>query len=149
MAIAILSVALGHIDDWTFELGNLVNDYVIDELDTDPRETHTRFGELIANPADEDDGRPWYKKLFDVKTAVAKAIGYFFIWLAAKVAWIIVWWAHFIHKALGLLSGWRWHRSSCRYLMLNATRGIAVRYCLGLLLRYCSCGRLAGRWPTS
>ena len=131
VAIAILSVTLGHIDEWTFELGNTIDEYVVEGLDTDPRETHTRFGELIANPADEDDDRAWYEKIFDVKAAVATAIAKLIIWLAAKIAWIIVWWAYFIHKAL-VYFGIALAPVFLPMLMLNATRGIAVRYVLGL-----------------
>ena len=100
VAVAVLSITLGYIDEWTFEAGNLVNDYVIDGLGTDPRETHTRFGEIIANPADEDDDRAWYERIFDVNTAVAEALAKMLIFFAAKISWFVVWWAYFIHKAL-------------------------------------------------
>ena len=131
VAIAVLSVTLNYVDDWTFELGNLINDYVIEGLGTDPREAHTRFGEIIANPADEDDDRSWLKKMFDAKTAIASAIAKLFIFLASKIAWIIVWWAYFIHKAL-VYFGVALAPIFLPMLMLNATRGIAVRYTLGL-----------------
>lgn len=131
VAIAVLSVTLGYVDDWTFDLGNIINEFIVDGLDTDPRETHTRFGELIANPADEDDDRSWYEKLFDAQTAIAKAISWMFIWLAAKIAWVIVWWAYFIHKAV-VYFGISLSAIFLPMLMLNATRGIAVRYVMGL-----------------
>ncbi len=131
VAIAILSVTLGYVDDWTFDLGNMINDFIVEDLNTDPRETHTRFGELIANPVDEDDDRSWYEKLFDAKTAIAKAISWMLIWLAAKIAWVIVWWAYFIHKAV-VYFGISLSAIFLPMLMLNATRGIAVRYVLGL-----------------
>ena len=131
VAVGVLSISLGYIDEWTFEAGNLVNDYVIDGLDTDPRETHTRFGEIIANPGDADDDRAWYERIFDADTAVAEAISKMLIWFAAKVAWLIVWWAYLIHKAL-VYFGIALAPIFLPMLMLNATRGIGVRYVMGL-----------------
>ena len=131
IAIAVLSVTLGYVDDWTFDLGNTINEFIVDGLGTDPREKHTSFGELIANPVDEDDDRSWYEKLFDAKTAIAKAISWMLIWLAAKIAWVIVWWAYFIHKAV-VYFGISLSAIFLPMLMLNATRGIAVRYVMGL-----------------
>ena len=131
VAIAILSVTLNYIDDWTFELGNLINDYVIEGLDTDPRETHTRFGELIVNPIDDGEDESWLDKIFDAKAATATWIGKMLILAASKIAWIIVWWAYFLHKAL-VYFGVALAPIFLPMLMLNATRGIAVRYTLGL-----------------
>lgn len=131
VAIGVLSITLGYIDEWVFELGNLVNDHVIEGLDTDPRETHTRFGEMIANPSDDGDDRAWYERIFDAQTAIAEALAKLLIWFAAKVAWVIVWWAYFIHKALVYFSI-ALAPIFLPMLMLNATRGIAVRYGLGL-----------------
>jgi hypothetical protein len=131
VAIAVLSVTLGYIDEWVFELGNVVNEHVIDGLGTDPRETHTRFGEMIANPADGGDDRAWYERIFDAQTAVAEAISKLVIWFAAKIAWVIVWWAYFIHKAL-VYFGIALAPIFLPMLMVNAARGIAVRYVLGL-----------------
>ncbi len=131
VAIGVLSITLGYIDEWTFELGNVVNDVVIEGLNTDPRETHTRFGELLTNPADEDDDRAWYERIFDARTAIAEALAKIMIWFAAKVAWVIVWWAYFIHKAL-VYFGIALAPVFLPMLLLNATRGIAVRYVLGL-----------------
>ncbi|MCB1095968.1 MAG: hypothetical protein KDN22_10375 [Verrucomicrobiae bacterium] len=131
VAIAVLSVTLGYIDEWVFELGNLVNDHVVTGLGTDPRETHTRFGEMIANPTDGDDDRAWYERIFDPQTAVAEALAKLLIWFAAKIAWVIVWWAYFIHKAL-VYFGISLAPIFLPMLMVNATRGIAVRYVLGL-----------------
>ena len=132
VAVAILSVTLGYIDDWVFDSGNLVNDFIIDGLNTDPRETHTRFGELLANPADADDDRSWYDRIFDAQTAMAEWLAKGIIWLAAKAAWVIVWWAYFIHKAI-VYFGVALAPIFLPMLMLNATRGIAVRYVMGLL----------------
>ena len=132
VAIAILSICLNYVADWTFELGNIVNEYVLEGLDTDPRETHTRFGELIANPVDDDDGKPWYKKMFDPKTAIAKALASAVIWLAAKIAFVIVWWSYLIHKAV-VYFGVSVSAIFLPLILLNATRGIAVRYLLGLI----------------
>ena len=131
VAVAILSVTLSFIDDWTFELGNLVNEHVIERLDTDPREAHTRFGELIVNPVDDGEDEGWWDKIFDAKAATATWIGKLLILVAAKIAWLIVWWAYFLHKAL-VYFGVALAPIFLPMLMLNATRGIAVRYLLGL-----------------
>ncbi|MFT5471171.1 MAG: hypothetical protein ACI8UO_006304, partial [Verrucomicrobiales bacterium] len=131
VAVAILSIALGYIDEWTFELGNIVNEYVVAGLETDPRETHTRFGEIIANPADGDDDRAWYERIFDSDTAIAEAFSYLLIMIAAKISWFIVWWAYFIHKAL-VYFGIALAPIFLPMLILNSTRGIGVRYVLGL-----------------
>ena len=132
VAIAVISVSLNYVAEWTFGLGNLVNDYVLEGLNTDPRETHTRFGELIANPVDEDDDRSWFRKIFDVKTAVVKALTWALIWLAAKIAYVIVWWAYLIHKAV-VYFGVSVSAIFISMILLNATRGIAVRYLMGLV----------------
>jgi hypothetical protein len=132
VAIAVLSVCLNFVAEWTFELGNIVNEYVLEGLDTDPRETHTRFGELIANPVDEDDGKPWYKKMFDPQTAVAKALTSAVIWMAAKIAFVIVWWSYLIHKAI-VYFGVAVSAIFLPMFLLNATRGIAIRYLMGLI----------------
>ncbi len=131
IAVAVLSVVLGYIDDWTFDAGNLVTDFVLDGLDTDPRETHTRFGELLANPVDEGDEQSWLDRLFDARTALAEMIAKGLIWFAAKIAWVIVWLAYFIHKAL-VYFGVALSPIFLPMIMLNATRGIAVRYVMGL-----------------
>ncbi|MDA0814053.1 MAG: hypothetical protein O3C21_16885 [Verrucomicrobia bacterium] len=130
-AIAILTVVLNYVDDWTFEIGNLINEHVIGELGSDPRETHTRFGELITEP-EEDADQSWYEEIFALEASIAKALGYFLIWLAAKVAWLIVWWAYFIQKAL-LYFGMALSPIFLPMFLLNATRGIMVRYVLGLI----------------
>ncbi|MEZ5325758.1 MAG: hypothetical protein R3F19_11935 [Verrucomicrobiales bacterium] len=130
-AIAILTVVLNYVDDWTFEIGNLINEHVIGELGSDPRETHTRFGELITEP-EEDADQSWYEEIFALEASIAKALGYFLIWLAAKVAWLIVWWAYFIQKAL-LYFGIALSPIFLPMFLLNATRGIMVRYVLGLI----------------
>lgn len=131
VAVAVLSICLGYIDEWVFEAGNLVNEHVIEGLGTDPRETHTRFGEIIANPADGDDDRAWYERIFDADTAIAEALSKMLIFFAAKIAWFIVWWAYFIHKAL-VYFGIALAPIFLPMLMLNATRGIGVRYVMGL-----------------
>ena len=131
VAIAVLTVVLNYVDDWTFEVGNLINEHVIGELESDPRETHTRFGEIIAEP-EEDADQTWYEEIFNFEASIAKALGYFLIWLAAKVAWLIVWWAYFIQKGL-LYFGLALSPIFLPMLLLNATKGIAVRYIMGLL----------------
>lgn len=131
VAVGLISVALSFVDDWCFQMGNIINDHVMDGLGSDPRETHTRFGELIADPTEEEEDAPWYETIFNVEAAVAKALAYFFIWIAAKIAWLIVWWAYFIQKAL-LYFGIAVAPLFLPLLLLNATRGIAVRYILGL-----------------
>lgn len=131
VAVAVLSITLGYIDDWTFDLGNLVNEYVIDELGTDPSQTHTRFGELIANPADEGEDRAWYEVIFDAQTAIVQALLKGFVFLVAKLAWVIMWWAYMIHKAV-VYFGVALAPIFLPLLMINATRGIATRYALGL-----------------
>ncbi len=132
VAVAVLSIALGYIDDWVFDAGNLVTEFVLEGLDTDPRETHTRFGELLTNPVDEGDDQSWLDRIFDAQTAIAELLAKGLILIAAKIAWVIVWLAYFIHKAL-VYFGVALAPIFLPMLMLNATRGIAVRYIMGLL----------------
>ena len=131
IAIAVLSVALNYVDDWTFRLGNIINDYIIVEMDTDPRETHTRFGELIADPISEGEERSWFDLIFDTNATISQWRAEALIWIASKVTWIIVWWAYMIHKAI-LYLGVGLAPIFLPMIMLNATRGISTRYLLGL-----------------
>jgi hypothetical protein len=132
IAIGIISLTLGFIDQWVFFLGNTVQEGVIAELGTDPRETHTRFGEILANPQDESEDSSWYDFIFDAEAAVATALGHALIWAAAKIAWLVVWWAYAIQKAM-LYFGVALLPLFLPMFLLNATRGIAIRYILGII----------------
>ncbi len=132
IAIAVIAVVLGLVDEWVFFLGNTVQDGVIAELGTDPRETHTRFGEIIANPQDESEESSWYDFIFDTEAAVATALGRFLILIAAKIAWLIVWWAYVIQKGF-LYFGVALLPLFLPMFLVNATRGIAIRYVLGII----------------
>ena len=132
IAIAVISVGLGFVDQWAFFLGNAVQDGVVAELGTDPRDTHKRFGEILADPHDESSDRSWYDFIFDAEAAVATAIGHAVIWMASKVAWWIVWWAYIIQKAM-LYFGVSLLPLFLPMFLVNATRGIAIRYVLGLI----------------
>ena len=131
VAVAILSVALNYVDDWTFRLGNIINDYVIEGMGTDPRETHSRFGELIADPISEGEDRSWFDFIFDANATLNQWKAQALIWAASKVTWIIVWWAYMIHKAI-LYLGVGLAPIFLPMFMLSSTRGIAIRYLLGL-----------------
>jgi hypothetical protein len=132
VAIAVLSIVLGFVDEWVFFLGNTIQDGVIEELGTDPRETHTRFGEIIANPQDESEDESWYDFIFDAEAAVATALGRLLVYLAAKISWLIVWWAYAIQKGF-LYFGVALLPLFLPMFLLNATRGIAIRYILGII----------------
>ena len=123
---------LGQVDEWVFFLGNTVQEGVIDELGTDPRETHTRFGEIIANPQDESEDGSWYDFIFDTEAAVATALGRFLVYITAKISWLIVWWAYVIQKGF-LYFGVALLPLFLPMFLLNATRGIAIRYVLGII----------------
>ena len=131
VTIAVLAVTLNYVDDWTFEIGNAFNDHTIGALDSDPQKTYEKLGEMLAEPADADTETAWYEKIFDPQIAVAEALGKALVWLAAKVAMLIVWWAYFIQRAL-LYFGIALSGIFLPMILLNATRGIAVRYVLGL-----------------
>ena len=132
IAIAVISVVLGFVDDWVFFLGNTIQDGVVEELGTDPRETHTRFGEILANPQDESEDSSWYDLIFDAEAAVATTLGRWLIFIASKIAWYIVWWAYIIQKAM-LYFGISLLPLFLPMLLVNATRGIGIRYVLGLI----------------
>ena len=60
---------------------------------------------------------------FDAKTSIAEMSAKGLFWLAAKIVWVIVWWADFIHKAFVYFG-------IALAPILNAKRGIALRYVL-------------------
>lgn len=132
IAIAILSVVLGYVDQWVFFLGNTIEDGVVEELGTDPGATHSRFGEILANPQDENEDESWYDFIFDAEAAVATALGRLLVLVAGKIAWYTVWWAYMIQKAF-LYFGVALLPLFLPMLLINATRGIAIRYILGIL----------------
>ena len=129
LSVGVITVVIQVFPDWVDQLQQMFH-ALVQQLKADPSESHAKFAKLITGETDQDLG--FWDVLFDDDGGFGKAMIYAAILLVGKVAWLVMWMAYWIQHML-LIYGIALAPISLSMFMLNATRGIAIRYLLSLL----------------
>ena len=132
VTIAVIAVVFNFFPQWVDELQRIVYKGVVEQLGANPAETHQRFAELVTEPVDQDTEVGVWDILFSDNGGLGKVLIFAAIYLLSKLAWFLMWLAFLVQHIL-LLLGIGVSPLFLSMFMLNATRGIAIRYILSLL----------------
>ncbi len=132
VTVAVITVIFGFFPQWVDQLQRIAYEGVVNQLGASPAETHQRFAELVTEPVDQDTEVGVWDILFSDNGGLGKVIIYAGIYLLSKLAWFLMWLAFLVQHLL-LLLGIAVSPLFLSMFILNATRGIAIRYILSLI----------------
>ena len=132
LSVAVLVVVLGSFPSWIDQLQQITHEGVVEQIGANPSETHQRLAVLITDPIDKNAEVGFWDVLFSDEASLGKVILYLGVYALSKFAWGLMWLSFLIQHIL-LLLGIAVSPLFLSMFMLNATRGIAVRFILSLL----------------
>ncbi len=132
LSVAILVVVLGAFPGWIDQLQQITHEGVVKQIGANPSETHQRLAVLITDPIDVNAEVGFWDVLFSDEASLGKVMLYVGVYLLSKLAWGLMWLSYLIQHIL-LLLGIAVSPLFLSMFMINATRGIAVRFILSLL----------------
>ncbi|MCB1095910.1 MAG: hypothetical protein KDN22_10080 [Verrucomicrobiae bacterium] len=134
VSTGILACVIHFFPDWADALTG-VSHALVDQLDSDPSQSHEEFARLLTG-ADEADDVGFWDVLWSDEGGIGRALIYAIILLLGKIAFLIMWLGYLLQHviaafAIAVSPGF------LAMFALNATRGVAVKFVLsffGILL---------------
>ena len=130
-SLAIQVVAIASFPDWVDQV-QAIGYQVIDYLDADPSEAHQRFADVLVGESENGEEAGFWDVLWSDSGGIGKALIFAVVLLVGKVAWLITWLGYLIQQIV-LIFGTATAPLFISMLVLNATRGIAIRFFMSLI----------------